>query len=305
MEREFLRQKDSGRGRGVKEKDLNGNKRNTTSSIGLSTESDDTMNDDTLVCVTSFGQEGVTPSVVDMTVVMEKQNYLDDTIVSKYFPPLSTQVTSTAGNAPGKSSYANITSKPSRKKVNVRTLFTLEGKGIDVVVLVDSICAISERFANTAYDNIVVALPKITREGHYTCNVRVEYEWKPPGCSSCKIYGHIHEESPNNSGAGEKKTVKKPSQTSRGVPVGPKISFKPQKEYRSVSKKTTASTSGIKKKGVEPTIEANRNPLVPTRIVESDSEVKVVFDDTANLMISTSCKDGSDKVYGTNILLEQ
>ncbi|GKB97196.1 copia protein [Tanacetum coccineum] len=31
-------------------------------------------------------------------------------------------------------------------------------------------------------DNIVMAMPKITREGHYICNVRVEYEWKPPRC---------------------------------------------------------------------------------------------------------------------------
>ncbi|GJX23083.1 retrotransposon protein, putative, ty1-copia subclass [Tanacetum coccineum] len=66
-------------------------------------------------------------------------------------------------------------------------------------------------------DNIVVAMPKITWEGHYTCNVRVEYEWKPPRCSSCKVFGHIHEECPKNTSAGEKKTVKKPSQTSRGV----------------------------------------------------------------------------------------
>ncbi|GKB28679.1 retrovirus-related pol polyprotein from transposon TNT 1-94 [Tanacetum coccineum] len=29
-------------------------------------------------------------------------------------------------------------------------------------------------------DNIVMAMPKITREGHYICNVRVEYQWKPP-----------------------------------------------------------------------------------------------------------------------------
>ncbi|GJV36424.1 hypothetical protein Tco_1408901 [Tanacetum coccineum] len=36
-------------------------------------------------------------------------------------------------------------------RVNVRTLFTPGGNGIDVVVLVDSIRAISERLANTAY----------------------------------------------------------------------------------------------------------------------------------------------------------
>nr|GEX61027.1 hypothetical protein [Tanacetum cinerariifolium] len=47
------------------------------------------------------------------------------------------------------------------------------------------------------------------------------------------------------------------------------------------------------------------NPLVPTCIVESDSEVEVVFDETTNLRISTSGKDRSDKCYGTNSLLEQ
>ncbi|GJR38026.1 hypothetical protein Tco_1213710 [Tanacetum coccineum] len=47
------------------------------------------------------------------------------------------------------------------------------------------------------------------------------------------------------------------------------------------------------------------NSLVPMGIVESDSEVEVVFDETANLRISTSGKDGSDKGYGTNRLLEQ
>ncbi|GKA99020.1 hypothetical protein Tco_0826957, partial [Tanacetum coccineum] len=149
--------------------------------------------------------------------------------------------------------------------------------------------------------------------------------------------------------AGEKKTVKKPSQTSRGVPVGSKMGFKPQKEYRPVPKKPNASSSGNKKKGVEPTIEvSNLNPfdvlnsvdndgefasntpigekidkierqigegklrlldndgntLVPTGIVESDSEVEVVFDETANLRISMSSKDGSDKGYGTTSLLE-
>ncbi|GJX74466.1 putative reverse transcriptase domain-containing protein [Tanacetum coccineum] len=49
------------------------------------------------------------------------------------------------------SSYANVTSVPIRKALNFHTLFTLEGNGVDVVVLVESIKSISERFANTAY----------------------------------------------------------------------------------------------------------------------------------------------------------
>nr|GEU33407.1 hypothetical protein [Tanacetum cinerariifolium] len=52
----------------------------------------------------------------------------------------------------GKSSwYANVTSKPCRTKVNFRTLFTPTGNEIDVVVPVESIRAITERFANTTY----------------------------------------------------------------------------------------------------------------------------------------------------------
>ncbi|GKD53359.1 ARID DNA-binding domain-containing protein, partial [Tanacetum coccineum] len=54
---------------------------------------------------------------------------------------------------------------------------------------------------------------------------------------------HIHEECPKNTGVGEKKTLKKPIQTSGGVLVSPKMGLKPQKEYRLVPKKSTASSS--------------------------------------------------------------
>ncbi|GJR27448.1 retrotransposon protein, putative, ty1-copia subclass [Tanacetum coccineum] len=301
--------------------------------------------------------------MVNETMAKEKQSPLvnttglgsfpplptQETTVLGSFPPLPTQVTTSACNAPGKSSYANVTGKPSGKKVNIHTMFTLGGNGIDVVISVESIRAISERFANTSYgfflgkrvaypvvanyarntwgkyglvrsiedglsaiatklgtplmldsytsdmcmqswgrssyarvmielrtdmdlkDNTVVAMPKITREGHYICNVHVEYEWKSPRCASCKVFRHIHKECPENTGAGEKKTVKKPSQTSRGVPVGSKMGFKPHKEYRPVPKKPTASSSSNNKKGVEPTIEvSNLNPFEVLNSVNND-----------------------------------
>ncbi|GKF98194.1 hypothetical protein Tco_0296977, partial [Tanacetum coccineum] len=64
----------------------------------------------------STHEENVGPSVVDMTVEMEKLSSLEDTTILGSFPPLSTPVTTLAGNAPGKSSYANVTGKPSGKK---------------------------------------------------------------------------------------------------------------------------------------------------------------------------------------------
>ncbi|GJX35360.1 protein kinase, ATP binding site-containing protein, partial [Tanacetum coccineum] len=69
-------------------------------------------------------------------------------------------------------------------------------------------------------DNIVVAMPKITGKGFYTCNIHVEYEWKPSRCAYCKVFGHFQEECPKNIGVGERKNLKKPSQTPKGVPVG-------------------------------------------------------------------------------------
>ncbi|GJW74754.1 hypothetical protein Tco_0134124 [Tanacetum coccineum] len=68
------------------------------------------------------------------------------------FNDVGTTVSPTpVGNTPGMSSFANVTGEPSRKALNFRTLFTLGGNRIDVVVLMESIRAISERFTNTAY----------------------------------------------------------------------------------------------------------------------------------------------------------
>ncbi|GJS91615.1 retrotransposon protein, putative, ty1-copia subclass [Tanacetum coccineum] len=123
-------------------------------------------------------------------------------------------------------------------------------------------------------DTIVVAMSKIAEEGFYTCTIRVEYKWKPSRCACCKVFGHIQEECPKNIGSGEAKNLKKPSQTPRGVPVGPKVGFKPTKEYRPISKKPTANTSGNKKKCVEPTKEVrNSNPFDVFNSIVNDVEL--------------------------------
>ncbi|GJS50020.1 putative reverse transcriptase domain-containing protein [Tanacetum coccineum] len=44
------------------------------------------------------------------------------------------------------------------------------------------------------------------------------------------VFGHFQEECPNNIGVGETKNLKKPSQTPRGVPVGPEKNVEPTKE---------------------------------------------------------------------------
>ncbi|GKA48049.1 hypothetical protein Tco_0741007 [Tanacetum coccineum] len=96
-------------------------------------------------------------------------------------------------------------------------------------------------------DTIVVAMTKLTGEGFYTCNVRVE----------C---GDEH---------------KKPCQTPRGVPVSLKVGFKPVKQvYQQVARKKNVNTNGNKKKYAEPTIEvSNSNPFDFLNSIENDVDL--------------------------------
>ncbi|GKA18354.1 retrovirus-related pol polyprotein from transposon TNT 1-94 [Tanacetum coccineum] len=68
------------------------------------------------------------PSVVEETVEKKNISPVVNTSDLRSFPPLPTQETTSAGNASGKSSYANVTGKPSGTKVNFHTLFTPGGE---------------------------------------------------------------------------------------------------------------------------------------------------------------------------------
>ncbi|GJX38544.1 hypothetical protein Tco_0251847 [Tanacetum coccineum] len=174
-------------------------------------------------------------------------------------------------------------------------------------------------------DTIVVAIPELVGEGFYMCTIHVEYEWKPPRFSSCKVFGHRLNECPMKILSNVAKNLNNLRQATRGVLVDPKVSFNSTKQiYRHVSNKNSASTSGKKKQAEVSRQEGNKidklerqildgniifvdddgNPLAHTGKVDSESEVKVVFDKTANLIGSTSFKGGSNRGYGTNSMLE-
>ncbi|GJR11627.1 copia protein [Tanacetum coccineum] len=99
------------------------------------------------------------------------------------------------------------------------------------------------------------------------------------------VFGHTQEECPKVIGSGVAKNMKKPSQTSRGVLVGPKVGFKPHKEYRPVTNKPSVSYSGNKKKGVEPSNEvSNSNPFEVLNSVDNDVELDLLMDGQAILV---------------------
>ncbi|GKC30601.1 putative reverse transcriptase domain-containing protein [Tanacetum coccineum] len=45
-------------------------------------------------------------------------------------------------------------------------------------------------------DTIMVDVQKLVGEGFSKCTIRVKYEWKPHGCSPCKVYNHVLDDCP-------------------------------------------------------------------------------------------------------------
>ncbi|GJY56403.1 hypothetical protein Tco_0455518 [Tanacetum coccineum] len=105
------------------------------------------------------------------------------------------------------------------------------------------------------------------------------------------------EECPKSIGSGEAKSLKKPSQTPRGVSVSPNVGFKPAKQvFRPVSKKPTANTSGNKKKDVEPNKEvSNSNSFDVLNSVENDVDLGI-DGGTSNLASKEVNPSGSSKL---------
>nr|GEY77351.1 hypothetical protein [Tanacetum cinerariifolium] len=204
-------------------------------------------------------KEVVSPIAIYKTMKKERPSPLMETTDVRSYLPLPTQGTTIAGTTPGKSLYANVTCKPSGKKVNFHTLFTPGGNGIDVHPDVNllkedvgtvhvwvklhgvPVVAFSEDGLSAIATKL--AMPKITKEGYYTCNIHVECEWKPPRYACYKVFGHVQEEHPKNIDTDATKNLKKTSQNSqtpKGIPVGHKMGFKPKHVFQPVSKKSPA-----------------------------------------------------------------
>ncbi|GKF02147.1 hypothetical protein Tco_0029070 [Tanacetum coccineum] len=51
-------------------------------------------------------------------------------------------------------------------------------------------CLIEVNSKVALVDVITIGIPSLTVEGFTKETIRVEYEWRPPRCDTCKIFGH-------------------------------------------------------------------------------------------------------------------
>ncbi|GKA10481.1 ribonuclease H-like domain-containing protein, partial [Tanacetum coccineum] len=210
------------------------------------------------------------------------------------------------------------------------------GNGVDVVVLVESIRAISERFANTSYDFFLGKHVAYSVVANYVRNTWGKYGLvKSMLNSSTGIFSFQFSSMQGLDAMLENEDVGNvpvwvklhgvlvtafseddlsiistklgtplmlDSYTSaislakllKGVPIGPKVGFKPAKQvYRQVSKKNNVNTNGNKKKDVEPTIEvSNSNPFDVLNSVENNVDLGT-NEKTSNLASKKANSSGS------------
>ncbi|GJT43511.1 zinc knuckle CX2CX4HX4C containing protein [Tanacetum coccineum] len=45
-------------------------------------------------------------------------------------------------------------------------------------------------------DVVTIGIPYLSEDEFTKETIRVEYEWRPPRCDTCKIFGHVHDYCP-------------------------------------------------------------------------------------------------------------
>ncbi|GJR75937.1 hypothetical protein Tco_0088302 [Tanacetum coccineum] len=120
-------------------------------------------------------------------------------------------------------------------------------------------------------DTLVVVVPK-NEGGDYTLStIRIEYEWKPPRCSSCKIFAH---ECPKEIVLYILKNMKTPRKVVLGVQIVLKSHLPPNEKEVNLTSTSMPSNS------------------MEEQVQETNSEVEHIDGDMTRLMASLPNRDG-------------
>ncbi|GJT97092.1 cytokinin dehydrogenase 3-like protein [Tanacetum coccineum] len=169
-------------------------------------------------------------------------------------------------------------------------------------------------------DSIVVAMPKLIGEGFNMCTVRVEYEWKPPKCWSCNVFGHVLNECPKKIVLDVVKNLNNPMQACRGA-CGKKKQVEASRQevsnsnpfdtLNSIENDDVLGTNGgnsksARKGSLNVVHGSSSNTLIIDKINKLERQIldwKLMFvaDDGNSLVLRVI----SDRGYDTNSLLEQ
>ncbi|GJV52845.1 putative RNA-directed DNA polymerase, eukaryota, reverse transcriptase zinc-binding domain protein [Tanacetum coccineum] len=259
----------------------------------------------------------VTDTFVFLTITVHKSPTTDSS------PPIRS----------GPTSYAKfVTGEPSMKSVNFRTLISPVGNGADVAIPLESIRAISERFANTTYGFFCSndGLDAMIENGSWFIrnNPFILKKWNPDVNLQKEDVGNVlvwvkfhglHMTAFSEDGLSIIATNLSTHLMIDSYTFdmcmqswGTSSNAKAMSELRADEElKDTIVVDMPKLVGERKLlllVDVDGKPLpnvVSTANADSDSEVEEVYDEHATFMASTELKRGSDSDYGTNSLWEQ
>nr|GEU29924.1 reverse transcriptase domain-containing protein [Tanacetum cinerariifolium] len=186
-------------------------------------------------------------------------------------------------------------------------------------------CLIEVNSEADLMDSVTIGIPSLTGDDFTKKTIRVEYEWRPPRCDECKIFGHVHDHCPkkvvsppivttsnvvaptvekSNDGfetTGKKKKMKGKSKSSNGGQfVGPSIKqtvrYEPKANTSAPKKGNTNVSNLYKSSSMLKTVDTSSkndnfttsNSFSALNDEEDDEEVENVYDESANLVPNTN-----------------
>nr|GEW02866.1 hypothetical protein [Tanacetum cinerariifolium] len=156
-------------------------------------------------------------------------------------------------------------------------------------------CLIEVNSEADLVDVATIGIPLLTGDGFTKETIRVEYEWRPPKCDICKIFGHAHDHCPNkvvsppiiNTSNVVTPTVEVTNDGFQTVRYEPKATTSASKKGAtnmgnpSTSSSMFKTTSTSSKKDFIPT---SNSYYVLNEEEEVEEDIENVYDETANLL---------------------
>ncbi|GJT03746.1 zinc knuckle CX2CX4HX4C containing protein, partial [Tanacetum coccineum] len=191
-------------------------------------------------------------------------------------------------------------------------------------------CLIEVNSEADLVDVVTIGIPSLSEDDFTKETIRVEYEWRPPRCDTCKIFGHVHDYCPKkvvsppivatsnvvtpnaektNDGfqtVGKKKKSKGKSKSTNGgqftgLSVKHNVRYEPKATTSAPKKGTTyvgytsQSTPMLKKTGNSSKKDnlSMSNSFSALNEEEDEEDVENVYDESANLIQNTKAGGSS------------
>ncbi|GJW13647.1 zinc knuckle CX2CX4HX4C containing protein [Tanacetum coccineum] len=185
-------------------------------------------------------------------------------------------------------------------------------------------CLIEVNSEADLVDVVTIGILSLTGDDFTEELIRVEYEWRPPRCDICKIFGHVHDHCPKKvvsppivatsnvvtptvektddgfQAVGKKKKKKGKSKSTNGGPsVKPNVRYESKVSISAPKKGATHVGNASKSSSMLKTIGSSKNANIATsnsysalndEEEDEEEDVKNVYDETTNLKFKNRWK---------------